>query len=173
MNVIFLAHSHVKPVKDPEMPHDYDQFEIKLHELPSAVIREWVDLVGFVRFSTTVKASEETDKARAYGDGERVIYLEKRPAFQAKNRYGMPPELPFTLEIWDELMPYIKKGAQAPQEKTSVDLKSQVEELKAKITDKNLLEKIQVTIDGAGDDQKKLASILERLQTLTKTKGDA
>ena len=35
---------------------------------------------------------------RGVGVGERVMYAEERPAFWAKNRYGLPVELPLS---WD------------------------------------------------------------------------
>ena len=58
--------------------------------------------------------------ARAEGTGQRVLYLEERPAFLAKNRYGMPPaiDLPTTAEAWREpqtiwaaLAPYLLTGS--------------------------------------------------------------
>jgi hypothetical protein len=31
-----------------------------------------------------------------------VMYTEERPAFYAKNRYGLPPELPFSYSAFAE-----------------------------------------------------------------------
>lgn len=98
MNVIAIGHYHVKTVKDPEAVNDYDAFEIKCHEFVSSLWREWVDAVLFARFRTHLKTDERNQRTVALGDGERVMYTEKRPAFQAKNRYGLPFELPVS---WD------------------------------------------------------------------------
>lgn len=107
MAIIVTAHAHVKPVKDPSMPHDYDAYEIKCHELVSSLWREWVDALLFVRFRTFTNDSEETQRARAVSDGQRVVYTVKQPSFQAKNRYGLPPEMNFTLDFWNDLKSYL------------------------------------------------------------------
>lgn len=111
MNIVVTAHTHVKTVKDPEMLEDYDAFEIKCHEMVSSLWREWVDVLAFARFKTFLHQDEGSAKARALGDGDkRVVYTVKRPAFQAKNRYGMPSEMPFTENFWNEIEKYAKQG---------------------------------------------------------------
>lgn len=112
MNIIVTAHAHVKGVKDPEMIDDYDAFEIKCHEFVSALWREWVDALFFVRFKTFIHQGEdETARARALSDGTRVVYTLKRPAFQAKNRYGMPAELEFKENFWNVFKTFRMNGA--------------------------------------------------------------
>ena len=98
MNVVVTAHYHVRTVKDPEAIQDYDAFEPKCHEFVNSLWKEWVDAIFFARFETLVKKEEDKDKGRAFGTGKRVMYTEKRPAFAAKNRYGLPFELPVS---WD------------------------------------------------------------------------
>jgi hypothetical protein len=93
MNILVTAHYQVKTVKDPEAIQDYDSFQIKCQEFVSSLWREWVDALLFMRFETHVKADEDATKARAFGTGERVMYTEHRPSYQAKNRFGLPQQM--------------------------------------------------------------------------------
>ena len=135
MNIIVTAHAHVRAVKDPAILEDYDAFEPKCHEFVSSLWREWVDALLFVRFRTFVKSSDDTIKARAMGDGTRVVYTVKQPAFQAKNRFGLPPEMNFTEKYWDDLSKYVVK---APEE-TFAQLQVECETLLMQISDETLL----------------------------------
>ena len=42
---------------------------------------------------------------RALGSGERVLYTAERPAFIAKNRYGLPDVLPLDWDAFAAAMP--------------------------------------------------------------------
>ena len=43
--------------------------------------------------------------ARALGSGERVLHTAERPAFLAKNRYGLPDVLPLDWAAFAAAMP--------------------------------------------------------------------
>ncbi len=45
---------------------------------------------------------------RALGSGERVLYTAERPAFLAKNRYGLPETLPLE---WSEFLAAMPQSA--------------------------------------------------------------
>lgn len=122
MNIVITAHAHVKDVKDPEIMVDYQAFEIKCHEFVSSVWREWVDALLFARFKTYTSNGEDTKKARAFGDGTRSVCTVKKPAFQAKNRFGMPEELEFTEDFWNTLIGYAKNPVKPTIEKVISDL---------------------------------------------------
>jgi len=164
MAIIVTAHAHVKPVKDPSMMQDYDSFEIKCHELVSSLWREWVDALLFVRFRTFVKESEST-KARALSDGSRVMYTRKQPSFQAKNRYGLPEEMDFTLNSWNEFISFARSG----QESINTIVKDIVG-MMSLITDETLLKKVnesvanEKTVEG-------MIKIRTRLEQITNQKG--
>lgn len=166
MNLIITAHAHVKPVKDPEMLEDYDSFEIKCHEYVSSLWREWVDALFFVRFKTFLSTSDDSVKARALTDGTRVIYTQKQPAFQAKNRFGMPPEMDFTENFWNEFMQYAKKGV-VPT--ASLDeLKMEIQDLKMQLTDEATLKLVDESFVKAGDNMNTLVAIKNRLKEILK-----
>lgn len=114
MMIIQLAHSHVKRYENPETDA-YDRYEMKLHAKAAAKIQEHSDVVLFGNYYTAVKTDKEgfTERKRAIGSGERILYTQERPAATAKNRYGLPAEIPFDLEgnYWNVLaehIPYFK-----------------------------------------------------------------
>jgi len=98
MNIIMIAHSQVKVANDPQQMVSYDRYQLKIHEKAAALMREFVDAVLFANFETFVKGKEGA-KGKAIGDGARVVYTERRPAFDAKNRFGLPFSIPLS---WDE-----------------------------------------------------------------------
>ncbi len=100
MMVIQTAHSQVKRYENP-MSDPYDRFQIKVQERASALLQESADVVLFASYSSTVLKTKEKsgkERARAIGAGDRVLYTEERPAFQAKNRFSLPAEIPFDLD---------------------------------------------------------------------------
>jgi hypothetical protein len=163
MNIIVTAHAHVKPVKDPEMFHDYDSFEIKCHELVSSLWREWVDGLFFIRFRTYTKTLDDTQKARAMSDGKRVIHTVKQPAFQAKNRYGLEPEYEFTTGFWNTL---IEKSKGFKETIESVN--AEIADLWAVIPDQATKDLVTKTINETGNDIVRLKIIRSKLAVLTK-----
>jgi hypothetical protein len=98
MHILATAHYKVKKEKDPEAIADYDVFSIKLDDGVSALWREWFAAVLFARFETLVKVEDDGIKARAIGTGKHIMFTQKRPAWYAKNRYGLPYKLPVS---WD------------------------------------------------------------------------
>lgn len=97
MMIVQIAHAQVRKFENPETDI-YDRYEIKLQKSASAKIQEHCDIVLFANYATIVKKEDKgfgTERKRAIGSGERVLYTEERPAFVAKNRYGLPAEIPF------------------------------------------------------------------------------
>jgi DNA polymerase III delta prime subunit len=96
MNVVMLAHSQVKTFKNPE-GDDYDRYSLKVHEKAAGLLKEWSDAVLFTNYETHVL--KDGAKAKGYGGGTRVIHTERRAAFDAKNRFGLPETMPLD---WSE-----------------------------------------------------------------------
>jgi hypothetical protein len=94
MNIVAIAHSQIKVFNDPSEILPYDRYILKLNEKASALWREFVDCVLFVNFETIVRKENKNDKkGKAFGDDVRKMYTQRRPSFDAKNRYGLPFEL--------------------------------------------------------------------------------
>jgi hypothetical protein len=104
MNVILIAHAAIRTFTDPEQNAAYDRYQLKLAGQgaktdASALWREAVDNVLFANFEVSTTQAKGERKAKAFGDGSRIIYTERRPAFDAKNRFSLPFELPLS---WEE-----------------------------------------------------------------------
>lgn len=90
--VIGLAHTKVTNFKNPDGP-DYDRYQAQLSKIGWEACKQWADVVLFANFSTVVKAEKGKAKGKAEGGADRVIYTERRAAYDAKNRYGLPAEI--------------------------------------------------------------------------------
>lgn len=104
MSVVLLAHTEAKTFNDPANDN-YDRYQIKLQKRAADLVQEWGDAVLFANFKTyTTKTDTGFKKTvtKGTGSGERVMYTEERPAFYAKNRYSLPPELPFSYAAFAE-----------------------------------------------------------------------
>lgn len=102
MHVILLAHAKLEAYKNPDGP-DYDRYVVKCDKRVSARAREWCDCVLFGRLDVTVKSDQKGDKAlfrkgKALDTAERVVMTTTTPAFDAKNRFHLPEEIPMA---WD------------------------------------------------------------------------
>ena len=107
MTVIQIAHTDIKRFDSP-MCEPYDRYVIKLHARAAALLQEHSDIVLFANYRiSTVKADVGFNKKvnRALGSGERVLYTAERPAFLAKNRYGLPDVLPLDWAAFAAAMP--------------------------------------------------------------------
>ena len=91
MNIILLAHSEIVKFSDPRLQADYDRYQVKLYKKTTALFKEYVDSILFATLRT--ETTTENSKVRVFGDGDRVMYTEARPGFDAKNRFSLPFEL--------------------------------------------------------------------------------
>jgi len=107
MTVIQLAHTDIRRFDSPE--HEpYDRYVIKLHARAAALLQEHSDVVLFANYRISIaKADVGFNKkvTRAVSSGERVLYTTERPAFLAKNRYGLPDVLPLDWQAFAAAMP--------------------------------------------------------------------
>jgi hypothetical protein len=97
MSIILLAHTHIRPFRNPE-GDDYDRYEMKIHTKSAGLIREWADCVFFANYETFTREGS-AGRTKGIDNGARVLYTERRAAFDAKNREGFPPKIALS---WDE-----------------------------------------------------------------------
>ena len=102
--IVLLAHNEIKTFNPPDND-PYDRYQIKLHRHAATALEEWADAVLFANFRTVVTKDKSTQKTKAVGSGERVLYSSNRPAWRAKSRYPIPDEIPLD---FGELMKAIK-----------------------------------------------------------------
>jgi len=97
MAVILIGHEEIQRFDDPTSD-PYSRYIIRLQKGASAIVRETAQIVGFINYRRTLKEKDvgfNKKVGHAEGSGEREIHLEERPGFLAKNRYGMPPKVPY------------------------------------------------------------------------------
>jgi hypothetical protein len=100
MASVLIAHCEIKRFDSPEV-EPYERYQPKLQARSSALVQEWCDAVFFCNFKTIVKKEDvgfNKEVARGITTGERLIYTTEKPAYLAKNRYGLPDSLPLTWE---------------------------------------------------------------------------
>lgn len=97
INVVLTAHAQIKKFEQPDEMGSYDRYELKLGQKTGSktapLVKEWADMVLFANYKTLVMTAEN-GKKKAQG-GERMMYTNHRPAWDAKNRHGLPDEMPF------------------------------------------------------------------------------
>ncbi|MFQ5733103.1 MAG: ATP-binding protein [Planctomycetaceae bacterium] len=96
MTVILVAHAKIERFENPETDA-YDRYSPRLHKHASAIIQEWCDEVLFATYQVHTKQTDEgfdRTRTRGIGSGDRIIRTTERPAHMAKNRLGLPEELP-------------------------------------------------------------------------------
>jgi hypothetical protein len=125
MAVVLLAHSTVERFDDPETV-SYDRYEIDLHDKLSGMFEREMDGILLLKKPVTVKTEEQgfnQKRARADGGGDTVwIHTAGRPAFVAKNRYGMPDKLLYKRGVgYAELAKYLPGGAGPDAEEPAAD----------------------------------------------------
>lgn len=88
--VVILSHCKVATFKNP-LGTDFDRYTAACHGKTWEVVSRWSDAVLFGNFLSDVKTDRATDKkGKGQGGTMRVLYTERRDAFDAKNRHGMP-----------------------------------------------------------------------------------
>lgn len=112
MNVIVLAHAHVKKFANPT-GEDYDRYQLKLQDKASALLREWADAVLFASYDLSGRKVEQSKfaKTKGIGEGARWLYTTRTAAWEAKNRYGLPPKMALS---WRDLHDKILRAQAVP-----------------------------------------------------------
>ncbi len=95
VHVVMTAHAQLRKVELPEEMGAYDHWEMKTSKKVAPMIREWADAVFFANYKTRII---EVDKKKKAQGGQRVMYTVHTPFWDAKNRYGLPEEMPFDYE---------------------------------------------------------------------------
>lgn len=90
--IVLLSHSARVTFKNP-MGSDFDRYTSDLHDRTWTATTKWVDTVLFGNFFTVVEGTkgDVNRKGKGTGGASRVIYTERRDAFDAKNRYALEP----------------------------------------------------------------------------------
>lgn len=155
-NVILIGHAEVRTFTDPTANAAYDRYQLQLHKHAAAFMRKWVDFIGFANYQVTTKGKENQAKHKAYGSEVRLLYTERRPAWDAKNRLGLPLQIPFEYGVYAE-------AAHADPETKSKRIRETIETMLSQTMNEDLKKKVRDTVAKAGSNPTDLAMIQERL----------
>ena len=106
----------------------YDRYMLKLNEKNIApIVKEWVDLMLFVNYRTDIITDEKTKTKKGTGGQKRVMYANHSASWDAKNRFGLPDEMPFDFakiaHLFGESAPVEAMTAEEPPKNPMPDLK--------------------------------------------------
>lgn len=151
MTVILIAHCRVSMFKNPD-GEDYQRYEMKLDAKASGLIKEWSDCVLFAQHETsTYKVSDK--RFKGISTGGRIIHTERTAAYDAKNRQGLPAQLPLSWEAF---------AAAANAGESPATWRERIVAMLAS-ADAELRTKVEKAVADSGDDTTRLAKIANRL----------
>jgi energy-coupling factor transporter ATP-binding protein EcfA2 len=115
INVVLTAHAKITKFEQPDEMGAYDRYELKLGNKTTAktaaLVKEWADMVLFMNYKTFSVATDDKGKKHKGQGGVRTIYATHHPAWDAKNRHGLPDEFPMEYAY----IAHIFNGAQQQQ----------------------------------------------------------
>lgn len=98
IHVVLTAHSHVVKFEQPDEMGAYDRYQLKLGQKTgsrtAALVKEWADMVLFINYKTFSVAADDKGRKHKGQGGARTVYATHHPAWDAKNRHGLPDEFP-------------------------------------------------------------------------------
>lgn len=126
INVVLTAHAETKKHELPDEMGQYDKYTLKLEKRDAGLAKEWADMILFFNYKTTIISDSKSNSKKATG-GQRVMYTTHKPAWDAKNRLGLPDELPIDFETIRELFE-AKTGMGTTQIKSESTHKTQTQQ---------------------------------------------
>lgn len=93
VNVVLLAHAMMRKLESPDNP-PYDRWELKVSKKVAPAVKEWADILLFMNYDVTV--IKEGNQMQAKGAGKRMMHANHMPTYDAKNRYGLPDDMPLS-----------------------------------------------------------------------------
>ena len=106
LHVVVIAHCEIKRISEPGLD-SYDKYTPKMHKDVSALLQEWADEVLFCDYKRFVRQEDlgfNKTRGIAVGGQDRVIYTQEGAGHLAKNRIGLPAELPMDFEAYAEFL---------------------------------------------------------------------
>ena len=96
VHVVLICHSMIRKFELPDEMGSYDRYTLKLNEKNIApLIKEWTDMLLFVNYKTDVVTGADGKTKKGRGGQKRVMYANHSACWDAKNRFGLPDEMPF------------------------------------------------------------------------------
>lgn len=119
INVLVIGHASIQTFSDPA-GDNYDHYTMSLDKRIAPQLKEWCDVLLFANHDKSTKEVGEGFNKRVVAKswGERVMFAEHRATWDAKNRYGLADQLPFS---FDALQAGIDAWYAADEQKKAVN----------------------------------------------------
>lgn len=154
MNIVLTAHSHVRPFKNPA-GEDYDRYELKLHAKAAGLLKEWADSVLFANYETFAQKDKQTKRVRGVDTGARLLFTERRAAYDAKHRGNLPESLPLS---WQDF------AAESLREIDPAALAGEINRKSAELGEE-IAKAVAAEVTKAGADVARLVQLNNRVNT--------
>ena len=129
INVVLTAHAQMRKFEQPDELGSYDRWEMKLGKKTSSqtspLVKEWADMVLFANYKTWSVAVDDKGKKRKAQGGTRVMHTTHHPCWDAKNRYGLPDEVPFEYESIRAIIEGETVSAKSRQQREATEITRQ------------------------------------------------
>lgn len=148
INVVILAHAQMRKFEQPDEMGAYDRWELKLSKKDAPLLKEWADVVLFGNYKTYVVEDSKTKSKKAQGN-KRVMYATHHPCWDAKNRHGLPDEMPFEFDqvahlfLTGKLPKETKQKTEEPKESKEELPQNSIEARKKMIMDANVPDRLR------------------------------
>jgi hypothetical protein len=109
-NVMLIAQTESKTVADP-VNGPRNTYVMRLDKRAVGVLRDWADLVGFAQLKVDPVRDKEGNVVRLLTNGTRILCTAPNTAFDAKNRFDLPLELPLA---WNSVDKAMEEACQRP-----------------------------------------------------------
>lgn len=155
ITTILVAHTQVKTISDPATNQSYDRVIMRCNDKMAAIIKDLSNNVFYATYK--VFMNKENGKMKAYGDGQRVMYTQWRPGFDAKNRLELPLEIPLS---YDAFVAEINKDK-------SINVKEVLEAISeiSKTVDDSMKKVVAEQVEKFKNNPTKLNEVKNRLMT--------
>ena len=114
VNVTLLAHAQMRKLESPDEP-PYDRWELKVSKKVAPIVKEWADILLFMNYDVLVV--EENGRNKAKGNAKRMMHANHKPTYDAKNRYGLPDDMPLSFNPLEKIY-----AGTVPVQKEKTDL---------------------------------------------------
>lgn len=122
--ILALCHTKVQNFQNPE-GDNYDRYQGDMRENTWSLSSKWADIVLFANFEVFAKKDKGSLKAKGIGGQNRIIYTQRTAAYDAKNRIGLPFEIPLgnnAYEGWINFQTLMKEAKSRKQAAESVSV---------------------------------------------------
>ena len=111
MHIVILSHVEIKTFTSPES-QVWDRYQLKGHKFMSSLWSEWPDACLFATYE--IHQIKEGRKEKTV-EGDRVVHTQWSPAWEAKNRLGLPETISFDYDeiekaIFENSSPELRKN---------------------------------------------------------------